>query len=147
MPPRFGQGSNRVRVDVTGDADVLRSLLELGAAGKKAAKVVLGEKAAKIMRLAFPLTPDDTTTTNVSRIRDSLAVIRPSVTKSGTVSSGVKAGGGRQDIPALLHHEDLTLHHQVGGPKFLERATLQVAPEIPGALLEALDREAAAAVK
>lgn len=58
----------------------------------------------------------------------------------GKVSASVVAGGPAAPY-AVVVHEDLTAHHDVGGPKYLERPAMEVRPTIRPAILEALRRE------
>lgn len=128
---------------------VMASLRRLGKAGERAAKAVLKEKTQEIVKLARPETPIEE---DGGALRDSERTTRPTMTRSGQISAGVVAGGaplrgtaelaGRKaNVYAVVQHEDLTLKHTTGGPKFLERPFLQVAPTVPDALMDAMDKE------
>lgn len=111
----------------------------LGRGGSEAAKRVLLRKADKIVAMAEPLTPVDPE--DGGELRASVRRTRGTIRRDGTVIVTVLAGGaalkadnGKPSIYPVIQHEDLTLHHTTGGPKFIERPVYQVAPEIPDEL-------------
>lgn len=124
-----------IRVFVTGDKELARELGRLERVGREVVKEVLLQKAAKIVALAKPLTP--VAAEDGGELRDSIHNTAGTISRNGDVSVDVVAGGDA--VPyALQQHEDLTLRHRVGGPKFLERPVFQVAPEIPTAIEDRL---------
>ena len=139
-----------VRLEVSGLPEVLETMARLGKAGRDEGKKVLKEKCEKILGRARPLTPVGPEAGG-GALRDSGRVTRPTVTAAGRVSCGVVFGGApleatlaaghhHENVYAIRQHEDLTLKHTVGGPKFLERPAFAVAPEVPDAMLAALEK-------
>jgi hypothetical protein len=140
----------RVRVEVTGIDDVIRSIQRMGIAGKNIAKAVLLEHCQEIVPLAQARTPVEPV--DGGALRDSIRAIRPTITPGGAIGCGVVAGGQplagkiaeghhHANVYAIVQHEDLTLKHTVGGPKYLEIPFFQKAPEFPEKLMRAFDRE------
>ncbi len=143
--------TSRTTANVTGHEDVLRSMQRLGKAGREAGRRVLVAKAQQIVDEAKPLTPDDPETQGALRDSVRLSQSRVSTTR-GNITVSVIAGGapleahlGKRKVnaSAVIQHEDLTLHHTSGGPKFIEKPFLKIAPTVPDALLEEIDREEA----
>lgn len=139
----------KVRVEVIG-ADALRAELRaLGPLGKEAARAVFADELPRWlpeMRANTPVEPEDG-----GQLRDSIRTSRPTVTKAGRVSAGIVAGGSplrrvlgnrKANVYAVIQHEDGSLKHSVGGPKFVEKTFFRRAPGIPEKLMAALDREA-----
>jgi|SRR6185295_1747561 len=140
----------KVRVSVEGLNDVVASILRLGKAGERAAKAVFKEKTDRIVRMAKPLTPVEPE--DGGALRDSVRAARVTVTKAGRISAAVVAGGApligtpgleghKANVYAEIMHNDVTLHHAVGGPFFIERPFMQIAPQVPDALMAAMDKE------
>lgn len=135
---------------MSGLAEVLETMARLGKAGRNEGKAVLKAKCEKILARARPLTPVGPEAGGGS-LRDSGRVTRPAVTAAGRVSCGVLFGGApllaalraghhHLNVYPVVQHENLTLRHTVGGPKFLEKPAFAVAPEVPDAMLEALEK-------
>ena len=139
-----------VRIEVTGGDDVAKMLGDLGREGGEAAKRVLIRKADKILARARPLTPDDPATGS-GDLKASLRRTRGSIMKNGDVIITVIAGGAPLEaglaarghkganVYAIVQHEDLTLKHKHGGPKYLERPVYEITPEIPNELQAEID--------
>jgi hypothetical protein len=141
----------KVRAEVSGGQALLDDLQRLGKRGAEIGVSVLGAKTAEIVKRAKPLVPVDDV--EGGDLRDSVRASKPQRTNAGRISAGVVAGGsslrrlaserGRKDPGAygVIQHEDLTLQHPGGGQaKFLEQPFLEVAPSVPDALREAMDR-------
>jgi hypothetical protein len=140
----------RARLDVTGDREIIRDLLQLGADGITAGKEVLGETTKRIAVKAKAITPVDPI--DGGELRESVRATKPQAAKSGKITSSVVAGGpalarlvserGHKEPGsyAIIVHESADLRHSVGQWKFIETPALQEAPSVPGALLEAIDK-------
>jgi hypothetical protein len=137
----------KVRVEASGDQAVLDDLRRLGPAGQAAAKAVLGAVTAALVPKVQAVTPVDPE--DGGQLRASVRATRPTLTSRGVVSAGIQAGGAPLkgvpggDIYAVVQHEDVTLHHTQGGPKYVERPFFAAMPTVPDLLREALDREVA----
>jgi hypothetical protein len=118
-----------VRINVTGSDAITRDLARLGASGVALAKKVLAEKTQAMAAMARDLAPTEDGDL-VNRIR----ATAPVAERDGTVRANVLAE------LSVIQHEDLTLHHDNGGPKFIERAVLAIGPDIPAALADELRR-------
>lgn len=133
----------KIRVEATGQREVMESLSRMGKAGTECAKVVLKRFAERILAKARPLVPVDDV--DGGDLRDSGRLTRPTATKNA-VSAGVMFGGlnvrGGAIYP-IKQHEDLTLKHRHGQAKFLEQPFFQEAPGVPDALMAELDKVAA----
>jgi hypothetical protein len=127
---------------MTGYDDYLQSV-------RRGAKAGLVKAGHRVVAVATPLTPLE-----YGDLRSSLAV---STSGTDTSGYGVDLGYGEasttgdlevsvgSDLPyAVVQHEDLTLRHDDGGPKFLERAVQQSAGEV-AAIVAAEVRRAAGA--
>lgn len=148
------QYSSRFRVEITGAEQLLASLRNMGKAGKAVTRDVLQKKADEVVKVAKPLTPleppggDDPP----GALRDSLRRSRVTITQNASIVSVIAGGealmlrqGLRATTYAVKQHEDLTYRHTEGGPKYLERAVLEVAPSIESALEKALAQAMGAA--
>lgn len=125
-----------------GVADALNSL---GDAGEKAAKAALAAVMPGVAERARGLAPVQDV--DGGQLRASVRVLRPTKTRDG-VAGGVLAGGAPLvgqpggDVYALVQHEDLTLHHNDGQAKFVERPFLAAQGPLLASVREHLDREA-----
>lgn len=140
--------ANAFRIIVTGDKELAERLGRLGRSASVAAKQAMLGVAGKMVALAkqnSPIGGDDDGLGG--HLRDSIRHTRGTIKRNGNVIVTVIAGGdplkpflkGRKaNVYAIVQHEDLTLKHDEGGPKFLERPVFQLAPEIPGAIEAAL---------
>lgn len=130
---------------------MLEALQRMGPRGATVGLSVLTAKAVEVARRAKAIVPVDDV--EGGDLRDSIRVSKPSKTKAGRLSVGVVAGGAplarlaserkRKNPGAYAHvqHEDLTLRHPGGGQaKFIESPVLEVAPSVPHALYEEMDR-------
>lgn len=143
----------RVRIEVSGDKDLMASITRLGEAGETAAKVALDAVAKRIVPAAQSLAPVEEV--DGGALRDSIRSTRPTRGPAGIVASIVAGGApllshlkathhdAGSEVYAFIQHEDLTLKHTQGEAKFVEKAVLRHADEIPGLVLEALDKVAA----
>ena len=148
----------RVRIDVSGRDELMRDLRALGQVHMvEAAKEVLGNKSREILALMKPLTP-----VKAGDLLASERTSRPTATKRGVISAGVVAGGAavagalaatghRANVYAFVQEKgtvkikgrgEVVLHHSSGQSHFMETAALRVAPTVPEALREAIDRRA-----
>lgn len=139
----------KVRIDVSGASEMLKDLKRMGLAGQVAAKTVFGRFTGRVVPKAqgrTPVEPEDG-----GALRDSVRATKPTTTRTGLVSAGVIAGGAplaralakghhKANVYAVVQHEDLTLKHTVGGPKFIERPFLQEVERVPDELLAEMDR-------
>lgn len=130
---------------------MLSDLKRMGLAGQTAARTVFGKFTARVVAKAKPLTPVDPE--DGGALRDSVRATKPTATRTGLVSAGVVAGGAplaqhlaaghhKANVYAVVQHEDATLHHTTGGPKFVERPFLQEIERVPDELLTEMDRVA-----
>lgn len=134
-----------VRVTVSGSDEVRAQLGKLGKAGAEVAKAVIKETTTQMVAMAKPLTPDDPETQG--ELRDSVRIVTPTASRTGKATGGIQAGptklGHRKySASALVQHEDLTLHHTSGGPKYLERPFMAKVVEIPDKIKAGLDKVA-----
>jgi len=139
--------NSRATIDVTGAQEVLDLMNFLGKDGQDAALTALVAKATVIRDRAKKLTPDDPETQGA--LVDSVRLSQTRKKSDGYMSVSIIAGGkplekrlkGHQyNAWALVQHEDTTLRHPHGGQaKFIEQPYLEVAPSVPGAVLDALD--------
>ncbi len=102
-----------VRMDLKGDKEMARKIAAIGKKYPDRILTVLTKTAELIMTISKGLVPVD------------FGILRT----SGHVVSAVKKGkgfvvemvyGGAASDYALVQHEDLSLSHTVGGPKYLE---------------------------
>lgn len=135
----------RVRLDVTGDREMVRDLLRLGPAGEKVGKRVLKDVSEKVAKLAQADAPVDEV--DGGQLQATVRATRPTKTSGGILSAGVLAGGPplrserRGFIYAVIQHEDVTLKHTRGRAKFVEIHVYAVAPTIPDLVRQGLDEE------
>ncbi len=141
--------SNQFRVTIEGHDEMLAEIERLGQVGLVAARDAMTAKAQEIKAKAIPLVPDDPDSPGL--LKDTLRVYAPrtaSLKPGKTIFAGVVAGGKKLEqrlgkrkanVSAIVQHEDLTLKHQRGQAKFLERPGNQVAPSIPDAIMRNLD--------
>jgi hypothetical protein len=139
----------RIRIECSaGVRDLIDSLRKYGENVDGLCKQVLKDAADEGVRIAKPLTPVEPE--DGGQLRDSIRSGRAIRISSGTISCAIIAGGKPLEdfvrahghhgynVYAVVQHEDSTLKHAVGGPKFIERAAYQVAPTIPNRLLAVL---------
>lgn len=136
----------RVRVEVSGEDEILNSLQRLGTVGQEIALRVLGDAAKEIVAAAKPLAPVDPE--DGGQLRDSIRTTKPTKTRAGRISAGVVAGGAplnrvmgkrKANVYAVVQHEDLTLKHHTGRAKFLEIPVNHIAPKVPDRLQAEID--------
>lgn len=123
-----------VRITAVGDKALMDKLRSLGPKAFQEAKRVIYQKAEVIAGKAKEEVPVDT-----GALRSSIHVELDEGPES--VSASIVAGGPAAEY-AVYVHEDLTARHPVGGPKFIERPVLEVAPTIAPAILKAIDKVA-----
>lgn len=140
-------------MEVSGTQEIQRDLARLGGAGERVAKRVLGDVAPRIVARARPDTPVEE---DGGFLRDSIRSTKPVSTQQGkVVSVSIVAGGDplaahlaethhQANVYAVVQHDDVTLHHEVGGPKFIERHVTDEAQGIPDALRAGIDAEVGA---
>lgn len=137
----------KVRVEVSGEDEILRSLERLGQTGAEIGLRVLGDAAKEVVAAAKQLAPVDEE--DGGQLRDSIRAAKPVRTRAGRISAAVVAGGAplkrvlgkrKANVYAVIQHEDLTLKHKVGGPKFIEKPINAIAPKIPDRLQAEMDR-------
>lgn len=150
----------RVRIDVSGERELMNDLRALGQVHMvEAAKEVLGSKSKEVLALMKPLTP-----VAAGDLLASERTSRPTATRSGVISAGVVAGGAavasalaatghRANVYAFVQEKgterikgrgEVVLQHTTGQSHFMETAAMRVAPTVPEALREAIDRRASA---
>ena len=134
-----------VRVTVSGSDEVRAALGKLGKAGAEVAKGVIKEVTTRMVGMAKPMTPDDPKTQG--ELRDSVRIVTPTASRTGKATGGIQAGptalGKRHySASALVQHEDMTLKHTSGGPKYLERPFLALVTTIPDKNKAAIDKVA-----
>jgi hypothetical protein len=137
---------------IEGNDDLIADIARMGMIALIGARNALTEKAQEIKRKAIPMTPDDPETPGLLRKTVRVYAQRTKSLKPGSpIYAGVVAGGKRLEkrmgkrkynASALVQHEDLTLKHTSGGPKYLERPGNQVAPTIPQHVLDCIDMAA-----
>lgn len=106
-------------VRIVGLARVRANLRKFGAAGNKALKRQLHTEA----NLIAGASKDRFVPVDEGVLRSSIHAPLPSE-KSGVVIQEIVAGGPAAPY-AARQHEDMTLRHTVGGPKYLERPVLE----------------------
>ena len=101
------------KVKMEGADELRRALRKAGKIAPIALASAMVVEQEKVMAVAKTRTPVD-----LGPLRASGTVLPPEIAGTRiTVASGF--GGAAKDY-ALVQHEDLTLNHSVGGPKFLE---------------------------
>lgn len=139
----------KIRVEVTGLDEVADQLRRAGPAGIKVSTDVIDAWTTSLIPEVKAGTPRFEGPGG-GDLEDSVRKTRTNVTKRNVVSGGVVAGGPRlASIPAdrdpgwyaIQEHDDLTLKHTKGGPKFVERPFMRRAHEVPERILSGLDRE------
>jgi hypothetical protein len=140
----------RTRTEVSGGEDLLRDLQRMGKRGAEIGIEVLEAKAKEIEARAKSIVPVDDV--EGGDLRDSIRTTKPQKTRAGRISVAVVAGGpylaklaserGRKNPGAygVIQHDDMTLNHDSGEAKFVEKPVLAITPTIPDALREAMDR-------
>lgn len=136
---------------VEGQQEVIADMKRFGKDGDDAMKRALGRVCTRVVPRAKALTPVSQNE-DAGALRDSIRVTKPTKTRAGNVSAGVVAGGaplrrlaterGRV-LPGQygsIIHEDLTLRHANGEPKFLEKPFFQEVDSAPDELLDELDK-------
>jgi hypothetical protein len=119
------------RINATGAQTISRDLARLGDAGVRIARAVLEDKTRRMAELAKDYAPVED-----GDLKNRIRATRPQAARDGTVTASVLAGS------SVIQHEDLTLQHTRGGPKFIERAVMLLAPEIPEALAAGMKKAA-----
>jgi len=139
--------SIRVRVEVSGGKELIERMRSFGVKGPMAAARVLTAAMERALPMAKAQSPvDDNDPEPGGELRDSIRVTKARPTKAGRISAGLVAGGAKmadvrgREVYPIVQHEDMTLKHDEGGPKFVERPVLQVAEGIPDALSAEFDR-------
>lgn len=136
---------SRCVVDVETERQLLLLLANADVQGLNAARDAVKAKMQEIVRRAGPLVPDDPQTSGL--LKDTLRAYASRSRTRHRVMGGVVAGGklleqrlGKRKYSAwaLTQHEDLTLRHTRGGPKYIERPFLEVVARVPDAVAEAL---------
>jgi hypothetical protein len=121
-----------VRVNATGNQQIREQLRDLGKRGVAVSKAVLREKTAEMVALARTLAPREE-----GKLIERIRATRPTLNRDGDVVASVLAAA------SVIQHEDLTLQHpNGGGPKFIEKAVLAIAPTIPPALAHGMSQPA-----
>lgn len=139
----------RVVVKIEGQEQAIASIKRLGPQGDEAGKRAFGRVCAKVVPQAKAIAPVEDE--DGGALRDSIRQTKPTKTRAGRISAGVVAGGaplrrlaserGRA-LPGSygsIQHEDLTLKHSSGEPKFLEKAFFRNVDQAPALLLEEMD--------
>lgn len=138
------------RVEISGMDELMRGFARLPVAHKKRVKDRFTKTAEKAVAIARPLTP---TEPDGGFLRDSLRAGRTIEQRDGTISSSLIAGGdvlkgspaleGRKaNVYATVQHDDTTLKHDDGGPKFAEKGAIQAAEDLVDRCLEDFDAAA-----
>lgn len=138
-----------MRVTLTGDGSAITAALTaMAGAGEKVAKAALAAEMPAVVEAARALTP--VANVDGGQLKASVRMLRPTVV-SGGIAGGVLAGGAplagerRGDVYAMVQHEDLSLHHDDGQAKFVERPFVAALPRILKAVEDALGAEMARA--
>lgn len=132
----------RVRVEASGDREIIERLRRFGVEGINAGKRVLNAAVDKALPLAKAQTPYDDIEEGPHLV-DTVRRTKARATGRGRISAGLVAGpvkarsGG---VYPFVQHEDMTLKHDEGGPKFIERPIMQVAVDVPANLTAELDK-------
>ncbi len=122
----------RISVNATGNQQLREQLRDLGKRGVSVAKAVLREKTAEMVALARTLAPREE-----GKLIERIRATRPTLNRDGDVVASVLAAA------SVIQHEDMTLQHpNGGGPKFIEKAVLQVSSSIPPALADGMAKPA-----
>jgi len=144
IPGSAGMVSS-VRVTVSGSDEVRAALGRLGKAGAVEAKEVIRAVTTQMVAMAKPMTPDDPETQG--ELRNTVRIVTPSASRTGKATGGIQAGPTelgkrRYSASALVQHEDLTLKHHSGGPKYLEKPFMALVVRIPDQIKARLDKVA-----
>lgn len=139
-------------MQVEGADEVRDALRRMTPETKKRLRPKLITWAEQVVAQVKPLVPTGLLDPYPGLLRDTVRIVRPtiSVTKQKLVVSvvaggaavlgNIRIGGRRGDYNyAVKQHEDLTLRHDEGGPKFVERPFIAAAPQVPDLVLDALD--------
>jgi len=145
----------RFRVEVTGYRELAEALAHMGPNAKKRLRpkmIAWGERVLANAKQLVPVGEDDPVP---GLLRESGRVVRPTISLAkqklvlsvvfggDPVLRNVRVGHRHSDnLYALKQHEDLTLKHNDGQAKFLERPFMAAAPEFPDMILDALDEAA-----
>jgi hypothetical protein len=107
-----------LKLEIKGVASTIKALQEMQTKIQRSAEGALYLEAWNVMTEAKQRAPLDE-----GILRNSGYVTLP---ENGTVELGF---GGSASAYALIQHEDLSLHHEVGEAKFLEKASLNANHE------------------
>lgn len=124
--------ANILRVTSIGEKALDERLARAGEAGHKLASKIAYRKAEEIAGKAKDAVPVDT-----GALKSTIHVEREDGGSKWAVE--IVAGGPSAGYGAIVH-EDLRAHHDVGGPKYIERPFLEVLPSIGQAIIDAIDR-------
>jgi hypothetical protein len=126
----------RATFTISGVPELVESLRRYGEQVEESSRRItleIAKKAATIAKTLAPVEPEDG-----GQLRDSIrAALRkpqPGQVEAVVLAGGqpleafLQAHGHKFEAYAIVQHEDSTLKHTVGGPKFVERALYQVAP-------------------
>lgn len=120
-----------IRIDLTGDRELIRRLRALGDRILPAAASALHQEHERIMTEAKTRTPVET-----GALRNSGRVSSPEIRGSVVISEG---GFGDSAVKYAIHvHERLDLRHPVGQAKFYESVVLEAASGMEARLGQAL---------
>lgn len=134
-----------VRLEAEGLDDLRASMARMDAPAKQRVRAALEAWAEAVLAQARPNVPVDDV--DGGQLRDSGRVIRATVSHT-RVSVGVAFGGaalepylGRRkaNVYAVIQHEDLTLRHNDGMAKYLERPFMAALPRVPDVIIAAID--------
>ena len=115
---------------IKGDKALIRRLKQIQKEAPEAVEAGLYQEGLRAQEIGVPLTPLD-----IGTLRNSWYVAHPTRTRKGSqVEIGV--GGAAEDY-AMVQHERLDFKHEVGGPKFVERALIAIQPQFLRNLLAA----------
>lgn len=109
-------------IEIRGVDQVVKNLNRLGERVREETTAVVAETAERVVERAKALSPVHT-----GRLRSSIRV-EGIVDKNGRIIAEVRAGGEGVDYAAEVHEEHPT------GSKFIQKAVLATAPELPAAL-------------
>lgn len=107
---------------ILGVGAITARLTGLAAAGRQAIAAALYVEGQDILRESRDRVPVDTSALKNSGFADVPAWVTPGLAR---VTVGF---GGPAAEYAVIVHEDLEAHHDVGGPKYLESVILEHAP-------------------
>ena len=144
----------RMRLTVTGDKELMRSLDQLGPKAVDVGKAVLLQAVDELVPRIKAVTPVDPD--GGGQLRESIRRTKPRYQKrNGRITASVVAGGAKTQEPgkkniyanvqevgqAFIHGKMVHFSHSVGQSPYMAQEVFRVAALVPGRLKAKLDKE------